>query len=137
MLFSDGQFSRNAVSGASRGKHELLDAAVAHGIQKSQRVRYVILKIFAGLDGRFAHVRVRGKMNHGFDAVLGNYLSDQRPIPNIAANEWTPSDRTVVPGDQIIEHDGLAPCARQRFGRVTPYIPGSSGDQYVSHFRPP
>jgi hypothetical protein len=57
-------------------------------------------------------------------------------LADITLNQWSPSHRPAMTGDQIVENDRQEAALRQELAGMAPDVPGSAGDQNRARVRP-
>src|SRR5439155_23512790 len=98
---------RHAIHCAPGRKNKLAYIRVNHSVQHRQSAGHIVLKIFSGIDDRFADVCVGRKMHDGI-----NPAQDGRKlccITNISLNQIeTLRERCVPGGELVVDYDFMA-----------------------------
>ena len=68
-------------------------------------------------------------MEHGFDLMGANRMTNRVIIPDIARHEGPPPHEALVPGRKIVEDDWSKARAAQRFAGMRTHIAGATGDE--------
>jgi hypothetical protein len=87
------------------------------------------VKIAIRLRHRFAHRRIRGKVNYGLDAELLERSANQRAVRDLAFDQRAPSHRPAMACAQVVQNNRLITRLGQRFCRVAADVSGPTRQQ--------
>ena len=138
MMLGNRQPARNTVGCARKGEYDFVNARIEQRVQEDECLADVIFEISARpLDG-LGHISVSGKANGRANPEAFNCFRHERPVADIAHDQWFPFHCPPMTDAQIIEDNRIVAGCCKSFAGVTADITGSARDQDVhSHGRFP
>ena len=91
---------------------------LTHGREKCGGSRDIDVPEEIGLDRGKVDLDQASQVNHGFDIVSGNSLSDRRRITQVGLYQWSPFYRLPEAGTKIIVCDWQVTLLMQSLGRM-------------------
>ena len=139
VLFVNGCILRFAVCGAGAGKYDFIYAVIFHGGQQVQRAGHIIPVIFLRIGHAFAHIGIRGKMQHRVKSIFGKKIFQRGRISQVRLfKRHGGGHRFAVAVHQIVRHHAVIPFFRQVFDRMRADIARSAHNQnLLCHIYPP
>jgi hypothetical protein len=129
MILGHGHLDRLTVRRARRGKDDVANAVIDHGIEKGECAGDVVVKVLARVLHRLADVGIGGEVNDGAHAVVAKDAVEDGAVANISFDERPPARRPAVSVDQIVEDDRLETGLRRSLRRLTPDVARAPDDQ--------
>jgi hypothetical protein len=112
-ILAHRQAVRDAEGGAGRGKHELGDAGLQHGVQQVQGGGGVVEVVLERVRDRLAHIAVGRKMHDHLDLLPLEDLGDRGLVAQVGlVHRDARGHRPAVAVDQVVQHHRAVPGSR-------------------------
>src|ERR1700687_4513783 len=97
--------------------------------RERERARDIVLVIFLWIGGGFSDRGRSSKMQYRVDLMRAKRCGNRGRVFDVGFDQWTPADKAIMPGGQIIYDDRKITCSAQGLAGMCADIASAASDE--------